>query len=472
LRREEVSLSKETTAGPGPASVLRKVTLVQLVAATYFMVSGGPYGLEDLVHDAGYGMAGVVLLLVPLVWSLPTGLMVGELSSAIPEEGGYYAWVRRGLGPFWGFQEAWLSLAASVFDMAIYPTLFVKYLSTLCRLVAVADPTVEHGAWVIGLGVIAVCVLANLGGARTVGGSSVLFTLALLGPFLVFVAVALGRPAPPAEAAAPLTSTDFLAGIFPAMWNYMGWDNASTIAGEVDRPQRTYPLAMLAAVALVTLTYFVPVWAASRSGVDASQWADGSWVEVGSRVAGPALGVAIAVGGMVMGLGMFNALVLSYTRVPVVLAEDGYLPAAFRRLHPRTGAPWVAILACAAAWTLALGLPLKRLFALDVTLYGLSLVLEFVALVALRWREPRLARPFRVPGGIPGAVLLGVGPTVLVGTAIAHEAVRFTPEEGDVVSPAFAVYLGAALVALGPLVYLASRRLRRGPTETFAAKSE
>ena len=44
--------------------------------------------------------------------------MIGELSSALPQEGGYYAWVRRGLGNFWGFQEAWLSLAASIFDMA------------------------------------------------------------------------------------------------------------------------------------------------------------------------------------------------------------------------------------------------------------------------------------------------------------------------------------------------------------------
>ena len=62
---------------------------------------------------------------------LPTALMVGELAATLPEEGGYYAWVRRALGPFWGFQEAWLSLVASVFDMAIYPTLFTLYLGRL-----------------------------------------------------------------------------------------------------------------------------------------------------------------------------------------------------------------------------------------------------------------------------------------------------------------------------------------------------
>ena len=102
-----------------------KMRLLPLIAATYFMVSGGPYGLEDIIGKAGYGRALLLLALVPLVWSLPTSLMVGELASAVPEEGGYYCWVRRALGGFWGFQEAWLSMAASVFDMAIYPVIFV-----------------------------------------------------------------------------------------------------------------------------------------------------------------------------------------------------------------------------------------------------------------------------------------------------------------------------------------------------------
>ena len=92
------------------------------------MVSGGTYGTESVIAGAGYGRGILVLLFLPVIWCLPTAFMIGELSSALPEEGGYYAWVRRGLGNFWGFQEAWLSLAASIFDMAIYPTLFVFYL--------------------------------------------------------------------------------------------------------------------------------------------------------------------------------------------------------------------------------------------------------------------------------------------------------------------------------------------------------
>ena len=128
------------------------------------MVSGGPYGLEDIIGQAGYLHALALLLVIPIFWSLPTALMVGELASALPEEGGFYIWVRRALGPFWGFQEAWLSLAASVFDMAIYPALFVAYLSQM-------EPAWTAGsrglAWSLAL--IVVCVGWNLRSAYSVG---------------------------------------------------------------------------------------------------------------------------------------------------------------------------------------------------------------------------------------------------------------------------------------------------------------
>src|ERR1700678_3069598 len=116
--------------------------LLPLLAATYFMVARGPYGLEDSIGKAGYWWALLLLLAIPVVWSLPTALMVGELAAALPEEGGYYAWVRRALGPFWGYQEAWLSLAASVFDMGIYPTLFVLYLGRLSPALVASPLTI------------------------------------------------------------------------------------------------------------------------------------------------------------------------------------------------------------------------------------------------------------------------------------------------------------------------------------------
>ena len=428
----------------------KKLKLWPLVAATYFMVSGGPYGLEDLLQNAGYRSAIFLLLLVPLLWSLPTALMVGELSSAIPEDGGYYIWVKRALGPFWGFQEAWLSLAASIFDMAAYPLLFVLYLERVW-------PRLQGGGGMaVGAAVIAACALWNIRGAPAVGNASLAIGAALLAPFAVMSVAALLKPA--AAAPAPLHHPALVAGIMVCMWNYMGWDGASTVAGEVDRPQRTYPLAMILAVLLVTVSYLVPVAAVARSGMDPSQWSTGAWVDAGGALGGRWLALSLVVGGMLCGLGMTNALVLSYSRVPLALAEDGYLPAVLAKKHPRNQAPWVAIVVLSVAWSLALGLGFERLVELDVLLTGASLVLEFAALVALRVREPRLPRPFRIPGGLPAAWLLGVGPTALLLLALW----RTLADNGFTRNLA----LGLGLTALGPLLYWAARWFRRAPAES------
>ncbi len=379
------------------------------------MVSGGTYGTEDIVHGAGYGRAILILRLTPLLWSLPTAFMIGELSSALPFEGGYYAWVRRAMGNFWGFQEAWLSLVASIFDMAIYPTLFVAYLTRMFPWFAEG-----HRGVMVGLAVVVVCVVLNVAGVRVVSTTSLALFFALSAPFALIVALAPFKFGALANAVTTPTSStvDIIGGLLIAMWNYMGWDNASTIATEVERPQRTYPRAMLAAVAIVSMSYVLPVAAMWLTGLRASAWETGSWAEIASLVGGPLLRAALVLGGMMSGFGMFNALVMSYSRLPLAMAQDGMLPRAFGKLHPRTRAPWVAIVVCAIGWALCLGLGFERLVTLDILLYGGSLSLEFIALVALRIREPELRRPFRVPGGTLGAVAVGIAPVLLLGFSI------------------------------------------------------
>ncbi len=142
------------------------------------MVSGGTYGTEDIVHGAGYGKAILILLLTPLLWSLPTAFMIGELSSALPFEGGYYAWVRRAMGNFWGFQEAWLSLVASIFDMAIYPTLFVAYLTRMFPWFQE-----NHRGVLVALGVVIICAALNIAGVKVVSTTSLWLFFALSAPF-------------------------------------------------------------------------------------------------------------------------------------------------------------------------------------------------------------------------------------------------------------------------------------------------
>jgi amino acid transporter len=250
------------------------------------MVAGGPYGLEELVSSAGYRGAIFALAITPIVWSLPVAFMVGELAAALPAEGGYYVWVRRAMGPFWAFQEAWLSLAASIFDMALYPTLFSLYLARLW-------PAAGEGFAPIALGsaMMVACAVWNIAGSRYVGGASVALTVILLAPFVFIAALAFTQPPPSAAAVSSGAgaSQGILAGTFVALWNQMGWDNASTIAGEVERPQRAYPLTMAVAVALVTITYLVPVVSAARAGVDPSLWQTGAWAELGGILAGAGL---------------------------------------------------------------------------------------------------------------------------------------------------------------------------------------
>ena len=425
-----------------------KISLLPLIAATYFMVSGGPYGLEDVVQMAGYGGALAILLITPLLWSAPAALMVSELSSAIPEEGGFYIWVQRGMGRFWGFQEVWLTLAGSVFEMALYPTLFVDYVGHFAPVI-----TAGHRGITIELALIVVCTIWNLRGARAVGEGSVWMSVLLLSPFVVLTACALTRWG--SATASPHASIasghfDILGGILIAMWNYMGWDNTSTIAEEVVRPQRTFPLAMLFGVLLVVVSYILPIGAVARSGISATGWSTGGWVDIGRTLGGEWLSIAIAIGGAIGAIGTFNALMLSFSRSPLVMAQDGYLPRIFARTSSKTGMPWVAITACAVCWGACLFLNFEHLVIMDVLLTGLSILLEFGALIALRIREPELSRPYRVPGGIAGAVLLSLPPLVLMILAVLRNRT-------ETIGSTSSLAVGVVLIALGPVLYFLSR---------------
>ncbi|HLY99078.1 MAG TPA: APC family permease [Candidatus Angelobacter sp.] len=440
----------------------RKLTLVPLIAATCFMVSGGPYGLEELVQTSGYGAAVTILILLPLVWALPTGLMVGELAAAIPSEGGFYVWVRRAMGPFWGFQEAWLSLMASIFDMGAYPTVAVLYLGQVWPQL-----TAGYRGTLIAGGIILVCMLWNLFGAKVVGNSSVLLGLLLLSPFAVITVYALlhrwlmPAASPAALTAPPAARHDLLAAILVAMWNYMGWDNASTVAEEVDDPQRTYPRVMIISLLLIIFIYAVPVLAVWSAHLPVSAWSTGSWAGIAGTVAGRGLALAVVAGALVSTAGILNSLTMSYSRLPLAMAEDGWLPQVFAR-KLKSGAPWFSIVVCAAAWSMSLALSFDRLIMLDILLYGASLVLEFVALAMLRVREPNMPRPFRVPGGLPTAILLGVGPTALL-------VVALIKNRDEHIGQISTLTLGLAMAAMGVVIYFITVAMRKPDAQAATA---
>ena len=439
------------------------MTLLPLIAATFFMVSGGPFGIEDIVSKAGYGGALLILLITPALWSFPTALMVSELASAIPEEGGYYVWATRGLGRFWGYQEAWLSMVGSIFDMGIYPTLFVDYLGHFAPWA-----TAGHRGILIGIALIAACAFWNLAGAKSVGGSSVVMAILLLAPFVVLTVYACFHRGTPSAHIAPLGGIDVLGGILVAMWNYMGWDYASTVAGEVERPQWTYPRAMAGAVALVTLGYVVPVSAVALTGLDTAAWSTGGWADVARAVLrssflANAAATMITIGAMLGAVGSLNANVMSYSRIPAVMADDGFLPRILTRRTARSGVPWASVAACSILWACSLGLSFVKLVLLDVLLTGISILLEFASLVGLRIREPNLHRPYRVPGGMTGAVALGIPPLMLlILTAVRNQI--------EPIGPINALQFGALLMLAGVAAYFLSKRTRGPQMHTDARR--
>lgn len=458
-RSGEVGVVDGSDPGRRRRGVAPKLGLLSLVAATFFVVSGGPYGLEEIISSYGYHRALLLLLFVPLVWSLPIALIVGEMSSTLPQEGGYYAWVRRAMGPFWGMQVAWVALAMSLFDMAIYPTLLVTYLGRLVP--ALQDTSVGGAGWLAGVAMIALCALWNLRGSRSVGEGSIILGAVLLLPFVVLIGCAavkiwhldagtLARQftdVPEGAAGQGVGGSVIVTGVLLCMWNYMGWDNASTVAAEVDRPQRTYPKAMALTVLLVAACYVLPVLFAAASGMPASAWTAGAWVDVGRRLGGPLLATAIAVGGALCGLGMFNMLILAYSRLPLAMAHDGLLPAWLGVCSKRSGAPTRIILISALLYAACMGLGFRRLVEIDVILYGVAIALQFVALFVLRIREPNLVRPFRIPGGLVGVALLVSLPLGLLGLAM--WAGRNEPGMWGLSG----LQIGALIALCGPLVY-------------------
>ncbi len=190
------------------------------------------------------------------------------------------------------------------------------------------------------------------------------------------------------------------------MWNFIGWDNATTYAGEVRNPIRTYFVSVCAAF-LITLTmYTLAALAVSRSGIDTTALKDGGFPVLGQLVGGRWLGMLIAAGGMASTLGLYSAVLLSVSRIPQVMADDQLMPARFCTPHPRFKTPYISIIASSVVVSVLVLFTFADLIIMDIILYGAGLSLEFLALLTLRAKEPGIRRPFRIPLGRSGLIFL------------------------------------------------------------------
>ena len=206
------------SSSPQPKKKNKKLGLMALVVLIYYEVSGGPFGIEDIVRAGGpmYALLGFSLF---LVWVIPEALVTAELSTALPEASGavgrkvhlqYYfshhkahilmpfshaAWVDTAFGPFWAFQKGWLSWLSGVTDNALYPILFLD-----C-LVGLLSEDAEHPSifaaqggnpiarWSFILITITVLTYLNFRGLDIVGKLAMVICCMSLLPFVVFCVI-------------------------------------------------------------------------------------------------------------------------------------------------------------------------------------------------------------------------------------------------------------------------------------------
>jgi amino acid transporter len=424
----------------------RELGLFPLAAIVFFNVSGGPYGIEDVVPSFGPGLALLLLVLTPLLWSLPVSLAMAELASAMPDEGGYVTWTTRAFGPFWGFQVGWWSWIDSFVDVAVYPALFVEYARFWYGEMAPLE------RWALALAFIVVLTGLNVLGVRPVGRAAVVLAVAALVPVGVLAAAGLAalRVAPwtPLLAEGQGLGAGLGVGLAVVMWNYSGWDTPSTCLGEARAPERAFRQALLLALPVIAAGYVLPVGAALATGARPwSQWTTGSLPEVARAVGGEWLGHAVAAGAVISTAGLFLSLLLTNSRLPYVLARDGLMPAALAVIHPRFGTPWVAVVLSAALYAACATFSFRELIVLNIWLYSLSLIVELAAFLWLRRAEPALPRPWRVPGGPAGAGLAAGLPALFALGAMATAGWLNTAS-------------GVTAALTGPLAYLLLRRAR------------
>jgi amino acid transporter len=436
----------------------RELGLLPLAAIVFFNVSGGPYGIEDMVPSFGPGLTLLLLVLTPVLWSLPVSLAMSELASAMPDEGGYVTWTTRAFGPFWGFQVGWWSWVDSFIDVAVYPALFVEYVGFWYGGMTAME------RWLLALGFIVLLTALNVLGVRPVGRSAVVLAIGALLPVAAMVVVGLATPRmvpwTPVIAEGLSLGGGLGLGLAVVMWNYSGWDTPSTCLGETRAPEQAFRKALFLTLPVITAAYLLPMAVALASGGLAwSEWTTGALPRIAEAMGGPWLGHAMAAGAVVSTAGLFLSLLLTNSRLPYVLARDGYMPPALGLVHARFGTPWVAVTASSAIYALFAIFSFKDLIVLNIWLYSLSLIVELAAFLWLRRVAPDLPRPWRVPGGWGAATVVAGLPALFVAAAMATAGWMNTGA-------------GVAAALTGPLAWMALRRRRPSGLAASAEASE
>jgi amino acid transporter len=412
----------------------------------YSYTTGGPFGLEDTITTSGPGLMLIYLLLVPFFWCIPVSLVSAELTSAMPVEGGFYRWTRAAFGDFWGFLAGWWNWSASFLLGGVYAVLFTDYI----RFWFPQITGWKH--YLVAVALIAIITYLNVRGIQLVGKFATALEIFILLPVGALILIGLTKwhhnpfnPLMPPHK--PLFQV-FGVGLALVLWGYSGYEQLSTVAEEVENPQRTYPLALAMVVPLSIATYVLPTIASLGALGNWQEWHTGYLSDAARLIGGPQLGFWMTVAAMVTNVALLNSTVLTTTRMPAAMAEDGYLPATLTRLHPRFGTPWIAIMASAVIYALLAFQTLAGLITIYIWLRSATTVLTVFSAWGMRRKHPELPRSFVVPGGRIGLSYVVIAPVVMSFVALFG-------------SDAFAMRWGPVALVLGPVVYVVDYLFRR-----------
>jgi basic amino acid/polyamine antiporter, APA family len=361
--------------------------------------------------------------LVYLAWvvggllSFAGALTYAELGAMKPQAGGEYVYVRDGYGPLGGFLYGWTwFVIAKPASVATIATGLVRILGTFPLFSFFSDNVISAPfavSWgqLVAIAAAILISLLNYLGVKKAGEFQLVFTLLKVAIILGIVFVcfsgignATGRGwsnFAGTFAGAKGGVAGFMAALVAALWAYDGWNDLNMVAGEVKRPERNIPIALIAGVATVGLLYVLV-----NAGVQYVLPASG--IAASPRPASDAvalilgrMGAGIVSAGMAVSmLVTLNGTIMSGARVPFAMARDGYFFKALAEVHPRFHTPSVAIVvqAVLSILLLLLGANFRQLFSLAIFAEWLFYMIAGSTVFVFRWREPQAARPYRMWG--------------------------------------------------------------------------
>jgi len=384
-----------------PRELPRKLGLVTGMAVVVGVIIGsGIFRVPSPIAATAGNLTGITLVwVVGGIVALFGALSIAELATMYPAAGGPYVYLREAYGRPLAFLFGWMWLLTTPISWAAQSLMFAEYLGYFVPIPA----TVQH---LIAAVLIILVAAANYRSVKLGAAIQNLATgakvLAIVGLSTAIFLFAPGGQANPlhGEAMGAANWSGIGIGLIAALWAYDGWENLTTLSGEVKNPQRNLPIALIGGVLVVIAAYLLinaaylralplPQLAASKSvAADAAQAVLGR--------AGASLACALV---MLSVFGTLNGTTLSSPRVFFAMAEDGLFFRTVGRVHPRFETPYVAIGFIA---VLAVIYVLLRDFMQLAEGYVLGvwpfLALCVIGLFILRRRCPDFPRAYRALG--------------------------------------------------------------------------